>query len=535
MRTTIIDTLRLLRSLRMSGVFRLLCPLRAVVLGMLVATFAHAQTLEEPRISVRAFEIEGDLPIPNDEAQRVLAPFVRDDADLSHIRNAAKALEGALAARGYSFYRVILPAQTLESTVKLRLLPFKLGNIEVSGNQHFSKENVLASLPALKKGDSPNVAAVARARALANEHPSKEVEVNFVQSELPDAVDAQVKVQDEPPTRFFVGLNNIGDRRTGQYRASIGLQHSNLWSRDHSVTASYTTSPGHVGDVGQYGLYYRIPFYSAGGALTLFYAYSDVNSGTIASLFEVSGRGKFAGLRYRQHLVPVGAYAHSLEFGLDDRYFDNNVLFSSTTQLGVDVRSRPLTFAYQGRFERAASSMGGRIEYARNLAGGKDNNDAAYAGNRAGASPDWQALRFGFDAQWRSAPLIFAARLRGQLSGEPLIAGEQFGLGGAASVRGLREREATGDTGFTVSVEGQMPLPWEGFYGVLFADAGEVRSKNTPAGQPARQGAFSIGLGIRWIIARQFSLAVDAAQVVDGTTSSESGDRRVHASMIYFF
>ena len=46
-----------------------------------------------------------------------------------------------------------------------------------------------------------------------------------------------------------------------------------------------------------------MPFYAVSGALTFFYAYSDVNSGTVANAFEVSGRGRFSGLHWRQHLV----------------------------------------------------------------------------------------------------------------------------------------------------------------------------------------------------------------------------------------
>lgn len=86
-----------------------------------------------------------------------------------------------------------------------------------------------------------------------------------------------------------------------------------------------------------------------------------------------------------------------------------------------------------------------------------------------------------------------------------------------------------------MTLEAALPLPWEGVSAIVFVDAGEVRSKDAIAGQPARQAAASIGVGLRWIVARQLSLAVDAAQVLDGTTASEAGDRRVHVSFVYRF
>jgi len=486
----------------------------------------------EPRFAVLSFQFEGDLPIPRERALAILAPYTGEAVRIEDLQSAAAALEAELLARGFSFYRVILPPQSLEGTALLRVLPFKLANATVSGNRHFSTQNVLRSLPALRKGESPNIGEVGRNRAAANEHPTKEIDITFRQSETPDSVDAEVRVQDQAPFSVFIGLNNTGDRRTGSYRATLGVQHSNLWDRDHSVTATYTTSPEKTSEVKQYGLYYRIPFYPVSGALTVFYAFSDVNSGTVANAFEVSGRGEFAGVHWRQHLTPIGAYSHSLEAGLDDRFFDNNVVFGAT-QLGVDVRSRPVNFTYLARYDQAESSISGSLQYARNLHGGADNNDAAYSGNRAGATRDWQAWRYSADGQWRAGPGAIAVRVRGQFTGEPLIPGEQFGLGGASSVRGLREREVTGESGISMSFEGLLPLPWEGWTALAFVDGGQVRVKDAIPGQMGRQGAWSAGLGLRWTFARSFQLAIDAAQVLDGTSVSEAGDRRVHFSLVY--
>ena len=495
---------------------------------------AQAPAADGPRFTVRSFDIEGELPIPRERALAVLAPFSGDAVDLAQLQSAAAALETELVARGHSFYRVVLPPQQLQGSAIVRVLPFRLANVSVSGNRHFSTQNVLASLPALKQGESPNIFAIARNRAAANDHAAKHVEVTFRQSETPDAVEADVAVRDTPPQTVFASLNNTGERRTGNWRASIGYQHSNLWNRDHSVTASYTTSPDHLHEVKQYGLYYRIPFYAVGGALTLFYAHSDVSSGTIANAFQVSGRGNFAGVHWKQHLVPVGAYSHAIEAGIDDRLFRNDVVFG-TTQLGVDVRSRPVSLAYSGRYDRAASVLAAGVQYSRNIHGGSDNTDAAYTANRAGASSGWDAWRYNVDGAWRIAPVTLNVRLRGQYADDPLIPGEQFGMGGASSVRGLREREVTGDSGVTLAVEGVAPLPWEGFSALAFVDGGQVRSRNVQAGQIARDTAASVGVGVRWSVARRVSVAIDAAQVLDGTIRSERGDRRVHASLVVQF
>ena len=175
------------------------------------------------------------------------------------------------------------------------------------------------------------------------------------------------------------------------------------------------------------------------------------------------------------------------------------------------------------------------MQFVKNLGGGKDNNDTAYTGNRAGASPDWHAWRYGGDMTLRISTVLLSARVRGQVADEPLIPGEQFGMGGALSLRGLREREATGDSGITGTLEALVPLPWTGFSALAFVDGGEVRSRNIPAGTPSHQAAFSAGVGVRWNIPRRMSIGIDAAHVIDGTTATSSGDRRVHASLVFRF
>lgn len=506
-------------------------PWALLVLMLLVMLNAPAyaeSVAESPRFEVRRYEIEGELPISAGRAQAVLAPFTGESVGLEKLQGAAKALEAELYSRGYAFYHVVLPPQALEGTVKLRVLPFKLADIAISGNRNFSNENVLASLPSLRQGESPNVARVARNRAQVNEHSAKRVEVTFRQSRTPNAVDADVAVQDNPPLRVYASLQNTGDDRTGDWRATAGLRHGNLFDRDHSLSASYTSSPGHWSGVKQYGLFYTAPFYALGGSLTAFATHSSVSSGTIANAFQVSGGGDFSGVRWKQHLTPPGAYSHSVEAGVEDRHFDNSVVFGAA-QIGVNVRSRPFALGYRGRYDMAGGAIGGAIDYARNLGGGGDNTDAAYLGNRAGASRGWDAWRYTLEGDWALERWVFGARLHGQYADEPLIPGEQFGIGGAQSVRGLKEREASGENGYSLALEASAPLPWDGARAVLFADNGEVRVKNAVAGQLARHGATSIGAGLRWGDGRRFSLTLDAAHVLNGTAATQSGRSRVHA------
>src|SRR5687768_10543947 len=87
----------------------------AVVLafsGLVLACAAYAQ--DGPRFAVRGFEIEGELPIPRERALAIVGPYTGESVDLERLQDAVRALESELAARGFPFYRVVLPPQSLE-------------------------------------------------------------------------------------------------------------------------------------------------------------------------------------------------------------------------------------------------------------------------------------------------------------------------------------------------------------------------------------------------------------------------------------
>ena len=505
--------------------------MRIVVCAALWFSVSPVFGQEGLHFTVRAFGVEGEIPIAMDKAQHALTPFTGDNVGLEQLRNAAKALEALLADNGYPFYRVILPPQTIESTVTLRVLPFTLANIEVSGNHYFTNDNILASLPALQAGVSPNINKVSANRIFANEHPAKQVEVTFRQSNVPDSVDATVQVQDVSPLRFFSSLNNTGSAQSGRWRLSLGAQYANLFALDQSLTFSYSTSPGHWNDVSQYGVFYAAPVYRFSGRLSGFYTRSNVDTGTIANLFEVSGGGKFAGVHWTQQLPQRGAFSHWLDIGVEDRLFENNVSFAGTP-IGVDVRSRPVSVSYQARYEFTATDLTGSLGYVHNLGGGGDNTNAAYLANRAGARRDWDAWRLSFDAQRAlSGNWLVEARFRGQYAGGSLIPGEQFGYGGASGVRGLEEREATGDSGLSFSMELYPPPVREKLRFLAFFDIGKVWLNNTTAGMNKQTTASSIGAGARWTPWRYLAVSLDFAHVLDAATITESGDNMLHVAI----
>lgn len=516
--------------------------LAAVAAALALAPALSGALAQEavPRLSfsVERFEVEGDNPLSAVRTEEILAPYAGEHEGLAGIEAAAQALEAGLAKAGYGFYRVIVPPQRATGGVfRLKVLAFRLKNVEVAGNEHFDDANIKASLPSLRVGEVPDSRAYARDVSLANEHSAKRVAVFMRESDEPGFIDARVETRDARPWQVFASLSNTGSEATGDDRLSLGAQYGNLFNRDHALTVSYTTSPGNYGDVKQYGLHYRAPIYPWHSVLNVFYTESDVEQGTVAQFFDVSGAGRFKGFDFVHTLAPRGKYSHKVAVGIQDKLFEDDSVFQQQglpqIPIGSDVRSRPLALRYEGRWQRAELVTGFSAEYARNLESGDLNDDADYAAVSNGfAKASWDLVRLRADADYAvGGDWHLLGRFSLQYAGESLISGEQFGVGGVASVRGLEERELAGDNGLFLSIAGRSPEIQPGLHGILFADHGRIRRERTVAGIEPGDSASSIGAGLRWQIGPHVNLSLDLARVLNGATDTGSGDEKLHFNL----
>ncbi|MCY4470940.1 MAG: BamA/TamA family outer membrane protein [Thiotrichales bacterium] len=503
------------------------CSLLAMLVSAVVAP-VKAQT-PVVRFEVVRFEVQGDNPLTEARTREVLAPFAGTHAGVDGLLAAADALEQAIQDAGVPFQRVVLPPQSLQDgTVVLRLVVFTVTQVEVRGGQYHSEKNIRRSVPALQEGETPDTRAIARNLALANLRPWKTTNLTFRESETrAQGLDATLEVEDRRPRLLWSALDNTGNASTGPFRWSVGASVGNLFDRDHDLNASYVTSPGHASQVRQWAFGYSVPVYRLGGTLSGFYVGSDVDSGRVLNLFDVSGAGDFGGLLYTHDLGRRGRLTHRAAVGIEDRRFENKLVVAG---FDIDlapppVRSRPVSIHYGAEFAGDDWGLDLSVRYARNLESGGGNDDSRYELNRSGAKSDWDVMNGAavlsrtLPAQW-----TFRGLVEGQIANEVLLPGEQFGIGGVRSVRGFSERQVAGEDGIRGSLELWSPAVANpaGMRFLVFADAGRVYATDGP---DAHDSIASIGWGLRWNWKDNVSLLLDLGAIVEGTESRESGMR----------
>lgn len=515
------------------------CLVRLLAGTVLATAVAAAWSAEADngviRFEISRFEVSGNTLLPQQQIDQLLAKFLGKERDFGDVQRALEALEAAYHERGYNVVTIELPEQELNrGVVQLKVVQNKIGRVAVKGNRYFDEANIRRSLPGLREGLTPNLKEVSGSIKLSNENPAKKVNLKLQSGERDDEIDATLDVVDERVWKAMFNADNTGTTATGKTHLGVVLQHANLFGRDHVASLQYTTSAEEPGRVKVYGAGYHVPLYGLGDALDFYASYSNVDSGTVAAgVFNlaVSGKGAVYGARYNHNLAKRERYESKLIYGLDYKAFKNNVILLGQ-QLGNDVTVHPLSLSYQGNLTLAHGEADGTLTLLRNVAGGSNGGQADFSRARAGATADYTLLRLGASLihvlanDWQ-----LRAIANGQLSGDALIPGEQFGAGGASSVRGFTEREVSNDSGLGANLEAYTPNLCPGRPGwncraLGFFDSAYVSRNHALPGELHSTYIASAGLGWRMLIGTYVNLQLDYGHVLHaGATGNVDGNR----------
>lgn len=521
---------------------------RARLAGLLIACscgfattplVAQAQDVQAPipapRFEIKRFDVQGNTLLLPEVVEAALSPFTGLNKDFADIQRALEALEQSYRDRGYGVVQILLPEQDItKGIVQFRVVQPRVGRVSIDGNKHFDDANVRRSLPTVNEGETPNSREIARNLQLLGEHPIKQTNVLLRAGSREGEVDVNIRVNDEKPWRGFLTLDDTGTSETGYYRVGIGYQHSNLFNRDHTLTAQYITSPTEPDQVSIYGAGYRVPFYDLNSSLDLIAGYSDVDSGTVQGLFNVSGSGTIGIARWNYLLPRWGELEQKLAFGIDYRDFNNDVLFAGE-QLVPDITIRPVSLTYSGLRRYAAAELSFFGSGSTNIPGGKDGDSEAFELSRPGASENYAIIRGGFNYV-RQFQNEWQTRLgaNGQYTNDLLVSGEQFGIGGPDSVRGYLLREVANDRGYSGQAELYTPDVARRLTApddlrvrfLVFYDYGSVSRNDPLPGEVSHAVLASTGIGLRLSYAKSLSVRFDVANILKPSFNRDEGSWR---------
>ena len=523
-----------------------------------------------PLFDITYYAVEGNTLVSNAEIQRAVAPLTGAQREFSDVQRAIEAIERLYTKTGFTAVKVTVPEQELSGgTIRIRIVEAVVTSVTVVGNQHFSTENIRASLGPLKTGAAPRLGDISESIQLANDNPAKQVSVALAEGSLPGTVDAKVTVVDHNPLRFIATLDNTGTSTSGHWRAGIAAQHANLFGLDHVGTLAYATSPDSPSgqNLSVYSLGYRVPVYALGDSVDLIYGRSSVNtpssSPTLGGVLGFTGKGETWGLRYNHFLGRSGETSSKVVVGVDRKSIDSRCDVNGQTisitgptppiSSCVPYTTTPLSITYIGQRDGVDQALNYNLGLSRNFASGAsytnlDGRTDRYSyltpGNRS-THDNFIVVRGGatiLQALARDWQVRFAGNA--QFTHTPLVASEQFGLTGANAVRGFDERAVAADSGVILNAELYTPelSAWIGvpgnLRGLVFVDAGYGANRKAAGTYlPSHTNVASTGVGARYAFGRDFSVRLDLARVLESGSSytEKRGDWRAHLSAMFAF
>lgn len=507
---------------------------------------------------VKKIQIQGNTLLPERELAALVEHLTGDKVTLEELQKGAASVQQAYRDAGYGGVIAFVPEQELkDGEVVIRVIEGKLAKVEISDNQRYDEANIRRSLPNLKEGETPRVQSIDRDIQLTNENPAKEVRVTLMAGAKPGEVDAKVKVIEEKPIRLLLGFDSSGTASTSRFRTNIGIQHANLWNRDHIGTFQFQTSPTNPSQVSVISAGYRVPFYSLAGALDAFIAHSNIQSSGIATLagpLGFSGSGDVAGFRAHRYLPRVGEYDHRVTLGWDWRHYNNTCSIGVFGSAGcgpaaADVTLMPLSIGYTGQVQGPRFSWGFNTLISGNVGG---SSERQFSAARPWADKHYTVWRFfGFSNVSLPAGFGLAARVGAQYSPDALVPGEQLGIGGAGSalggpitVRGYREREVVGDYGTFFNIEGLGPdiatfINLGGFHlrPLAFFDFGWAGNNNNARCMinDSSCSLAGVGGGLRLGYGKRFAARLDLGHALLDGNQKDAGTTRGHITVNFSF
>lgn len=505
----------------------------------------------EPAFDIWEFAIEGNSVLPVVDIEAAVQGQLGPRRSMKSVEAARAALQAAYERAGYLTVGVDVPEQSVDDgVVRLVVVEGHVGALYVTGSKYHDQGFIRARVASLAPGSVPDFNQVQAQLATVNRAEDRRVQPILKPGSRPGTVDVELQVNDSLPLSGSLELNNQHSRDTEPLRLLGTVRHANLFQVDHALSLMLQTAPQDTAQSRVLVANYLVP-QEDGRAWTVSLSVSDSDVETLGGT-QILGQGTTLGVR-RSWAFAGASGAASLTLGADLKFLQENTVFG-TDSISTPLHYLPFQVAYADQWEGGY----GRLQFHSSLvfalapllarevdcplADGSPGRADQFACKRQGGDGSFALLRW--DARL-SPPVPWGRlmlRLAGQYAAQPLVSAEQFSIGGADSVRGYFDGEASGDHGLMGTVEWRTAntaagwgVPWRDLTLASFVDVGRVTTLMPLAGQAARVPLAGAGLGLRFALnlpgTDGLDGGLDLAWPLKTTTATERLAPRLHARL----
>jgi hemolysin activation/secretion protein len=485
------------------------------------------------RIFVSSIRVVGSTVFSEDEIRAVTAPFEGRVLSTTDLRQVADAITRLYVDAGYVNSGAVIPDQeVVHGVVTIQVIEGSLDEIDIEGLRLLRKSYVEDRI---RRGAGPPLRVPElqeRMQILLDDPVIERLDARLGPSARLGAARLDVEVVEAPRFTGAAQFDNFRSPAVGELGGESDLTVRNAFGFGDPMRLDTEVSDG----LRRVAFGYELPItdfdlrpfvageYTHAKVVEHPFEDLDIESKTATIEFglrlpvwrraeprtDKEGRAVAAPADYALAAALLLSRRRSETFLLDEPF-----AFSEGTDDGrSDVTVLRFVQDWLARTPNTAVGARSTMSFGLDALGATTGSDAARRcpGGADRGCPDGRFFSWLGQAQWverltsRDDQLI----LRGdvQLADNPLLPLEQYALGGFYTVRGYRENELVADNGWSVSLEGRIPLfrlpvPWvsrtidDGAVVLApFIDAGRVWNTDRPT--PDNNLLYSVGCGLRW-------------------------------------
>lgn len=475
------------------------------------------------RILIKKFTLVGVTKFKPEDFTVYLAQFRGKELGIDELNAIASYIQNFYRQKGYiTTFVYIGPQDIKDNTLEIQVIEGYIGQVEAEGGKYFNRER-LREESRIRAGETILYKDLIRKVRRLNLHPDRSVKAVLIKGEKFETTDVILKMTDSRPQHAFFEYDNRGTRYIGKQRFSTGYINNNLLGIEDILSLRFLK--GNEKLIGG-SFDYNFPLTYDELRLGMNFSYSNVDILREFRALGAEGRALIGGVYLTYPFFDEEHLRSRWTFGFDVKRSENRILDTKTSQDNLSVAKMNVSLSQDDRF--GSTFVGQELDFGiPDFAGslGKEDTRASRLGAGGEFSKYTMNLRRQINLPFSSYLLLVS---RCQYSPDKLVAGEQFYIGGADTVRGYPELEYMGDYGYNVNVELRTPL-WllpksiqDRVQFVYFWDFGQGYLRNALVGEEKSKSLMGAGWGLRLNLWKNFYLKADWGFPLDPQPSDKS-------------
>ncbi len=465
---------------------------------------------------VFAVEINGASVFPPETFATLYDDMLARAVSLTEITALTDRITAMYRREGYFLSRAIAPAQDISGGIlKIDIVEGYISVVTVKGG---APSAVKRRLDALKTQRPLRLASLERALALIGDLKGVSIASSQLEPDIHDLASHRLVVKvDMDQFEASLYADNRGTDNAGPVQTYARAAANSIFRTGDQLSIGLFTIPDDPDELILGDVSYQMPLTDAGTYVTLSGMVSKFDAGASLAALGVESRTKRVSIRFSHPIIRRRKLSLWGNIGVDGRNIMEEQL--GAPQFEDRIRVVHASVNYRQNYWSGITNIYARASH------GVDMFDASATGvplSRPDADGGFTKVE-GQISRYQNIGKTFGlyTSASGQFSTDPLLASEEFALGGARYGRAYDYAELTGDDGVAVLVElrhGRDPgialLDFYQIYG--FYDYGAVWNDNVSAAfSPLTLS--SAGAGIRLTLPTSLYLTFEAARPLDRT------------------